>query len=174
MAIALCRYVRRRLGERVRLRLTPEVRFIHDDAVDRGERVLSLLSRLRDEEDEELSSGSSSETDGSEAQDASGDAAGVSLRSNDGFLDLEALGVAEGSTGSEDASEREDSPFLEGVGDDEYDDMPQTSTFFSADMFPDARPELEMAAIKEKGDNWRGGGKKVAMDRRKRYVQPKR
>eukprot|EP00850_Spirogloea_muscicola_P015057 SM000112S23999 [mRNA] locus=s112:449812:450817:+ [translate_table: standard] len=42
-------YVRTGLGRRMRLRMTPEVRFIKDDSLERGARVLSILSRLKDE-----------------------------------------------------------------------------------------------------------------------------
>ena len=34
-----CRYVRKRIGQTMSLRLTPEIRFIYDEAHDRGERV---------------------------------------------------------------------------------------------------------------------------------------
>ena len=39
-------YVRSELGQRVRLRRTPEVVFIEDRSLERGDRVLSLLNRL--------------------------------------------------------------------------------------------------------------------------------
>jgi ribosome-binding factor A len=39
-------YVRSELGSRVRLRRTPEVSFIEDDSIERGNKVLSLLSQL--------------------------------------------------------------------------------------------------------------------------------
>ena len=42
-------YVRRELGRRVRLRRTPEVVFIEDRALERGDRMLALLNQLSQE-----------------------------------------------------------------------------------------------------------------------------
>lgn len=42
-------YVRRELGKRVRLRRTPEVIFIEDRALERGDRMLALLNQLNQE-----------------------------------------------------------------------------------------------------------------------------
>ncbi|MBE9127079.1 MULTISPECIES: 30S ribosome-binding factor RbfA [unclassified Coleofasciculus] len=42
-------YVRRELGKRIRLRRTPEVRFIEDRGLERGDRMLSLLNQLNEE-----------------------------------------------------------------------------------------------------------------------------
>ncbi len=42
-------YVRRELGQRIRLRRTPEVVFIEDRALERGDRMLSLLNQLSQE-----------------------------------------------------------------------------------------------------------------------------
>jgi ribosome-binding factor A len=42
-------YVRSLLGQRVRLRRTPEVIFVEDRSIERGMRVLSLLNQLSDE-----------------------------------------------------------------------------------------------------------------------------
>jgi ribosome-binding factor A len=42
-------YVRRELGRRVRLRRTPEVIFIEDRGLERGDRMLSLLNQLSEE-----------------------------------------------------------------------------------------------------------------------------
>lgn len=39
-------YVRRELGQRVRLRRTPEVMFVEDRSLERGDRVLSLLNQI--------------------------------------------------------------------------------------------------------------------------------
>lgn len=39
-------YVRSELGQRIRLRRTPEVVFLEDDSLERGDRVLSLLNQL--------------------------------------------------------------------------------------------------------------------------------
>lgn len=42
-------YVRSELGQRVRLRRTPEVVFLEDNSLERGDRVLSLINRLSQE-----------------------------------------------------------------------------------------------------------------------------
>jgi len=42
-------YVRRELGKRVRLRRTPEVIFIEDRGIERGDRILTLLNQLSQE-----------------------------------------------------------------------------------------------------------------------------
>lgn len=42
-------FVRRELGQRVRLRRTPEVVFIEDRALERGDRMLALLNQLSEE-----------------------------------------------------------------------------------------------------------------------------
>ena len=44
-------YVRRELGQRIRLRRTPEVLFREDRGVERGTRVLSLINQLSAERD---------------------------------------------------------------------------------------------------------------------------
>ena len=40
-------YVRRNIGKRGSLRLTPDIRFVYDDSFERGQRVSSLLDELR-------------------------------------------------------------------------------------------------------------------------------
>lgn len=40
-------FVRRELGQRIRLRRTPEVVFLEDLSIERGDRVLNLLSQIR-------------------------------------------------------------------------------------------------------------------------------
>jgi ribosome-binding factor A len=42
-------FVRSELGQRVRLRRTPEVVFLEDSSLERGDRVLSLLNRISEE-----------------------------------------------------------------------------------------------------------------------------
>lgn len=42
-------YVRSELGQRIRLRRTPEVMFLEDRSIERGNRVLSLLNQLNNE-----------------------------------------------------------------------------------------------------------------------------
>ncbi len=40
-------YVRRHIGKQVRLRLTPEIRFVQDDSIERSERIFKLLDQVR-------------------------------------------------------------------------------------------------------------------------------
>jgi ribosome-binding factor A len=42
-------FVRSELGQRIRLRRTPEVTFLEDDGIERGNRVLTLLNQLSQE-----------------------------------------------------------------------------------------------------------------------------
>ena len=50
-------YVRRNIGKKVSLRLTPEIRFIYDDSFERGQRVSNLLDELREEREGRMASG---------------------------------------------------------------------------------------------------------------------
>ncbi|CAN8229401.1 unnamed protein product [Cochlearia groenlandica] len=43
------KYVRSELGKRMKLRLTPEVRFIEDESIERGSRVIAILDKLKSE-----------------------------------------------------------------------------------------------------------------------------
>nr|DAD47000.1 TPA_asm: hypothetical protein HUJ06_016937 [Nelumbo nucifera] len=43
------KYVRSELGRRMKLRLTPEIRFIEDESLERGSRVIAILDRLKNE-----------------------------------------------------------------------------------------------------------------------------
>ncbi|XP_052191989.1 probable ribosome-binding factor A, chloroplastic [Diospyros lotus] len=43
------KYVRSELGKRMKLRLTPEIRFIEDDSMERGSRVIAILDRIKNE-----------------------------------------------------------------------------------------------------------------------------
>ncbi|KAL2537734.1 putative ribosome-binding factor A [Forsythia ovata] len=45
------KYVRSELGKRMKLRLTPEIRFIEDESLERGSRVLAILDKIKDEND---------------------------------------------------------------------------------------------------------------------------
>lgn len=42
-------FVRSELGQRIRLRRTPEVMFLEDNSLERGDRILSLLNRISQE-----------------------------------------------------------------------------------------------------------------------------
>eukprot|EP00884_Botryococcus_braunii_P005708 jgi/Botrbrau1/15138/Bobra.0149s0010.1 len=43
----LAGYVRKHVADNVRLRLCPEIRFIRDDSIERGEQVMALLERIK-------------------------------------------------------------------------------------------------------------------------------
>ena len=43
-------YVRSEIGRRVQLRLTPEITFAYDDSIERGARLLRLISEVQGEE----------------------------------------------------------------------------------------------------------------------------
>ncbi|CAH9108190.1 unnamed protein product, partial [Cuscuta epithymum] len=43
------KYVRGELGKRIKLRLTPEIRFIEDESLERGSRVIAILDRIKSE-----------------------------------------------------------------------------------------------------------------------------
>ncbi|KAH0940704.1 hypothetical protein HID58_000341, partial [Brassica napus] len=47
------KYVRSELGKRMKLRLTPEVRFIEDESMERGSRVLAILDKIKAEKGSE-------------------------------------------------------------------------------------------------------------------------
>mgnify|MGYP001795502701 FL=1 len=46
-------YVRSELGSRVRLRRTPEVIFLEDRSIERGNKVLSLLNQIKNQQTQE-------------------------------------------------------------------------------------------------------------------------
>ncbi|CAI8611570.1 unnamed protein product [Vicia faba] len=43
------KYVRSELGKRMRLRLTPEIRFLEDESIERGSRVIAILDKIKNE-----------------------------------------------------------------------------------------------------------------------------
>ncbi|RVW36581.1 putative ribosome-binding factor A, chloroplastic [Vitis vinifera] len=43
------KYVRSELGRRMKLRLTPEIRFVEDESLERGSRVIAILDRIKNE-----------------------------------------------------------------------------------------------------------------------------
>ncbi|CAA3010611.1 probable ribosome-binding factor A, chloroplastic [Olea europaea subsp. europaea] len=51
------KYVRSKLGKRMKLRLTPEIRFIEDESLERGSRVLAILDSIKDENDKKATEG---------------------------------------------------------------------------------------------------------------------
>lgn len=64
------KYVRSELGRRMKLRLTPEIRFIEDESLERGSRVIAILDKIKNkkktaehEDDEETESSGSPQDD---------------------------------------------------------------------------------------------------------------
>ncbi|KAL2346074.1 hypothetical protein Fmac_000074 [Flemingia macrophylla] len=47
------KYVRTQLGKRVKLRLTPEIRFIEDDSFEKGSRVIAILDKIKNDESQD-------------------------------------------------------------------------------------------------------------------------
>ena len=67
---AATKFVRREIGQRVRLRRTPEILFREDRGVERGTRVLSLINELSAErEDKSPASGAEDAEDANADQD---------------------------------------------------------------------------------------------------------
>ncbi|KAJ8530240.1 hypothetical protein K7X08_037075 [Anisodus acutangulus] len=62
------KYVRSELGRRMKLRLTPEIRFIEDESLERGSRVLAILDRIKDENENKNSESGAANNDGSSDQ----------------------------------------------------------------------------------------------------------
>jgi ribosome-binding factor A len=60
-------YVRSEIGKRIRMRHTPEVIFEHDISLERGDRILTLLSRLNTDEPMAAEELSEEVPDGAEA-----------------------------------------------------------------------------------------------------------
>ncbi|KAF7045424.1 hypothetical protein CFC21_054533 [Triticum aestivum] len=46
------KYVRSQIGKRMKLRLTPEIRFIEDESMERGSRILTILDKLKEEREQ--------------------------------------------------------------------------------------------------------------------------
>ncbi|KDP27625.1 hypothetical protein JCGZ_19630 [Jatropha curcas] len=49
------KYVRSQLGRRMKLRLTPEIRFIEDESLERGSRVIAILDKIKAEKENGIS-----------------------------------------------------------------------------------------------------------------------
>ncbi|KAL4585203.1 hypothetical protein LXL04_009818 [Taraxacum kok-saghyz] len=53
------KYVRGQLGKRMKLRLTPEIRFIEDESIERGSRVIAILDKIKGEKKTTVDQGES-------------------------------------------------------------------------------------------------------------------
>ncbi|KAK9677774.1 hypothetical protein RND81_11G166000 [Saponaria officinalis] len=49
---AKAKYVRGKLGKRMKLRLTPEIRFIEDESLERGSRVIAILDKIKSDNEQ--------------------------------------------------------------------------------------------------------------------------
>lgn len=67
------KYVRSELGRRMKLRLTPEIRFIEDESLERGSRVLAILDRIKDENESKKSPSTAANDGLSDQSDDGGD-----------------------------------------------------------------------------------------------------
>uniref|UniRef100_A0A7N0ZR19 Ribosome-binding factor A n=1 Tax=Kalanchoe fedtschenkoi TaxID=63787 RepID=A0A7N0ZR19_KALFE len=67
------KYVRGELGRRMKLRMTPEIRFLEDESIERGSRVIAILDKLKSDkpidEDYEDESSDSPQDDDSDFED---------------------------------------------------------------------------------------------------------
>lgn len=50
---AKAKYVRGQLGRRMKLRLTPEIRFVEDESLERGSRVIAILDKIKNENEQQ-------------------------------------------------------------------------------------------------------------------------
>lgn len=67
------KYVRSELGRRMKLRLTPEIRFIEDESLERGSRVIAILDRLKNEKNSDGQEHEQSESPNLSAEDGERD-----------------------------------------------------------------------------------------------------
>ncbi|KAL8160092.1 hypothetical protein V2J09_001629 [Rumex salicifolius] len=67
---AKAKYVRGQLGKRMKLRLTPEVRFIEDESFERGSRVIAILDKIKNEkEPKDIQQGKEQEESDQQSED---------------------------------------------------------------------------------------------------------
>lgn len=56
------KYVRGQLGKRMKLRLTPEIRFLEDESLERGSRVIAILDKIKNENEQKDAKGNDEES----------------------------------------------------------------------------------------------------------------
>ncbi|VFR00059.1 unnamed protein product [Cuscuta campestris] len=76
------KYVRGQLGKRMRLRLTPEIRFIEDESLERGSRVIAILDKIKCESEKKkadapVDDSSDSSDQNEDAEEWDGDGEGI-------------------------------------------------------------------------------------------------
>ncbi|EER87802.1 hypothetical protein BDA96_10G032100 [Sorghum bicolor] len=62
---AKTKYVRSQIGKRMKLRLTPEIRFIEDESMERGSRILAILDKLKEEREQQEGKDGEEDVEGS-------------------------------------------------------------------------------------------------------------
>jgi len=62
---AKTKYVRSQIGKRIKLRLTPEIRFIEDESMERGSRILAILDKLKEEREQQEGKDGEEDAEGS-------------------------------------------------------------------------------------------------------------
>ncbi|CAL5044778.1 unnamed protein product [Urochloa decumbens] len=62
---AKTKYVRSQIGKRMKLRLTPEIRFIEDESMERGSRILAILDKLKEEREQQEGNDGEEDAEGS-------------------------------------------------------------------------------------------------------------
>ncbi|CAN6208845.1 unnamed protein product [Urochloa humidicola] len=62
---AKTKYVRSQIGKRMKLRLTPEIRFIEDESMERGSRILAILDKLKEEREQQEGNEGEEDAEGS-------------------------------------------------------------------------------------------------------------
>ncbi|KAF7106352.1 hypothetical protein CFC21_107100 [Triticum aestivum] len=68
------KYVRSQIGKRMKLRLTPEIRFIEDESMERGSRILTILDKLKEEREQREGNGEEEDGEASDiAEEEDGD-----------------------------------------------------------------------------------------------------
>ncbi|CAL8462211.1 g1742 [Coccomyxa elongata] len=163
-------YVRKHIAQTVNLRLCPEIRFIRDDSLQRGEEVLALLERIKRQDAGEIEPpaiaiggfrGSGEEYVDDEDDDDDDMEIEDDLEEDEGFLDAldESEDVAEEG---EDGDEDED----EGIAllpDRELDFMPDIDGAFAPTVREPWRSERELKRVKGRSKK---GGRKTTSRRR--------
>uniref|UniRef100_A0A0A9EHW7 Ribosome-binding factor A n=1 Tax=Arundo donax TaxID=35708 RepID=A0A0A9EHW7_ARUDO len=66
---AKTKYVRSQVGKRMKLRLTPEIRFIEDESMERGSRILAILDKLKEEREQQEGKDGEEDAEGSYVSD---------------------------------------------------------------------------------------------------------
>lgn len=155
-------YVRTKLASQMQLRMVPEVRFIYDEAAERGEEVLALLDRIKRQDAGEIEPPPLALRTPEPAKKL--EAAGREEATEDGFLDLE---------GGDDEGEG----FLQGDYDaDDYDfddDEDEDRTADVINAYLSGRQESVFDTMEEPVVAQSGVGPKNGRKVRRRKYRPK-